>query len=347
MSDVALKTKVGALILVAVSLLVGFVLLLGTFTVGPRITLHLEFADSGSMLRGAPVKIAGVRAGRVESVDFLAGRAARKSAPRRPDEPPINVSVRISVDTRMAEAVRQDSEFVITTQGVLGEKYLEIVPGTAAAPPWADGAFVRGSDPPRLDLLFSRVDGIMSQVEAALGGADLNIGELVRNLTRLTHNLDDYVERNRERLDRITENLAGSSDDLRAVLGAMRRAVGDGEALGAIVADVRRTSGVVAREADPLVRSLKQTLGRADDALAAVQDLLARNGPSLDQALADLPQLTGQARGITRDVGALLADLGAGKGTVGQLLTDQELYDDLKEMLRDIKRNPWKMLWRE
>jgi phospholipid/cholesterol/gamma-HCH transport system substrate-binding protein len=36
-----------------------------------------------------------------------------------------------------------------------------------------------------------------------------------------------------------------------------------------------------------------------------------------------------------------------GRGTIGQLIIDQEIYDDLKEMLRDLKRHPWKMLWRE
>ncbi len=348
MSDIALKTKVGALILVAVTLLVGFVVLLGSFSVGPQVTLHLEFADSGSILTGAPVKIAGVRAGRVETVEFLAGREARRSAPRAGEDAPINVRLTIHVDAKMAESVRQDSQFIITTQGVLGEKYLEIVPGTAAAPAWEDGATIRGRDPARIDVLFTRVDGILSQVEAALGAdGDLDIGGLVQSLTRLTKNLDSYVADNRARLDRITENLAATSDDLRAVMGAVRTAVGDGAQLAAIVDDVKRTSGVIARRADPLTRSLEATLARADASLNDVQALLARNGPAIDEALADLPHVTGGARAITRDVSALLADLGSGRGTVGQLLVDQELYDDLKEMLRDIKRHPWKMLWRE
>lgn len=47
------------------------------------------------------------------------------------------------------------------------------------------------------------------------------------------------------------------------------------------------------------------------------------------------------------DAKVLTARLKGGKGTAGALLARDELYDDLKEMVRDLKRNPWKFLWRE
>ena len=40
-------------------------------------------------------------------------------------------------------------------------------------------------------------------------------------------------------------------------------------------------------------------------------------------------------------------DLKKGRGTVGALLVDQQIYDDLKELTRDLKRNPWKFFWKE
>ena len=41
------------------------------------------------------------------------------------------------------------------------------------------------------------------------------------------------------------------------------------------------------------------------------------------------------------------AHVRAGRGTVGALLMDEEIYDDLQEMVRDLKHNPWKFFWRE
>ena len=36
-----------------------------------------------------------------------------------------------------------------------------------------------------------------------------------------------------------------------------------------------------------------------------------------------------------------------GRGTAGALVMDEALYDDLQELARDLKHNPWKFLWRE
>ena len=53
------------------------------------------------------------------------------------------------------------------------------------------------------------------------------------------------------------------------------------------------------------------------------------------------------ARSIATDAQVLVADIKKGKGTAGALLVDQQIYDDLKELVRDLKRNPWKFFWKE
>ena len=350
MSDEGIKIKVGALIVVAVTLLVGFVVLLGSFSVGEKRILHLELTDSCSMLSGAPVKIAGVRAGRVQAVDFLVERDARQSAPRVVGEPRVNVRVRIAIDAAMAPAVRHDSEFYVTTQGVLGEKYLEIIPGSDAAPEWAEGSYIRGHDPPRLDLLFAKADAILGQVEQLLTGGDgdsLNVGELIGSLTRLTKNLDSFVHDHRAEMDRIVVNVDQAIIDTRAAVAGVRHAVGDGEDLRATISSTRRVAEAVARDAGPLTAQLRQTMATADRSLTEVSALLTSHKADIDAALGDLPGITRRTKDLTRDAAAITAGLTKGRGTIGQLLTDRELYDDLKEMLRDLKRHPWKMLWKE
>ncbi|MEZ4468646.1 MAG: hypothetical protein R3F43_30450 [bacterium] len=126
----------------------------------------------------------------------------------------------------------------MTTQGVLGEKYVEILPGSAGLPEWPDGAVIRGSDPPRIDLLFARIDGILAQVEAALGGSELNVGELVSSATRVMKRIDAYLEKHQERLDRVMESVDGATSDARALLAGLRAGVGDGsDVVAAILAD--------------------------------------------------------------------------------------------------------------
>ena len=57
--------------------------------------------------------------------------------------------------------------------------------------------------------------------------------------------------------------------------------------------------------------------------------------------------MTGRAGTLLDGAGAIVADLRAGKGTVGNLLSRDELYSDLREFIRDLKRNPWKVFWKE
>ncbi|HEY0252970.1 MAG TPA: hypothetical protein VGC41_15650, partial [Kofleriaceae bacterium] len=54
-----------------------------------------------------------------------------------------------------------------------------------------------------------------------------------------------------------------------------------------------------------------------------------------------------KAGGLIDNVNGMVTDLRAGKGTAGALLAKDELYSDLRELLRDLKRNPWKFFWKE
>jgi phospholipid/cholesterol/gamma-HCH transport system substrate-binding protein len=347
MSDSGVKVKVGALVLVATVLLVIFVVLLGGFSVGKKQHYHVEFADSGSVLAGAPVKIAGVRAGRVSKVEFLVDRNARKSTPLKANEGPINVRISIAVDQNMAHSVRQDSEFFITTQGVLGEKYIEIIPGSEDSPKWPEDAHVRGKDPPRIDLVFARVDSILEQVEGAMGGEDLNIGELVRSATRLMKRLDAYMARHQTRLDNIMVNFDGTVGDARSLVKGLKDGVGDGTSIAMVIEDARNVAQTLSAEIGPTTVAARRAMKSADKALASANGIMQRNETRIDNTLKRLPGVAARAEDVARDAAFVMSRLKAGRGTVGQLLTDQEIYDDLKEMLRNIKRHPWKMLWRE
>jgi phospholipid/cholesterol/gamma-HCH transport system substrate-binding protein len=54
-----------------------------------------------------------------------------------------------------------------------------------------------------------------------------------------------------------------------------------------------------------------------------------------------------QAAELLHDVDGAVRDVRAGKGTLGALVAKPELYADLREMIRDLRKNPWKLLWKE
>ncbi len=341
MADDGVKIKVGALVLVSLALLVGFVALLGTFSVGERVPLIVELDDSGGLLSGAPVRIAGVRAGRVDAVQFLVDPTVAKTGPA-------HVRLTALVDADKFAAVRADSEFYVTSQGVLGEKYLEIRPGGVDAEPVAAGAVMRGRDPARIDLIFSRAESILAQIEAALaGGGELQVGDLIASVTRLSGRANAYLDKHQDRIDAVTEDLVATGADLRAITGALRAGIGSGEELAGTFRDASKVLAVMARESGPVARVIREALGNLNEAALAVSRLIEMVEKPMQPVIADLPEITGIAKDTLRDVAAITAAITAGQGVIGQVLVDDEIYADLKELLRDLKRNPWKLVWRE
>ena len=56
---------------------------------------------------------------------------------------------------------------------------------------------------------------------------------------------------------------------------------------------------------------------------------------------------TADVHGVVTDAQQIVRHVREGEGTIGSLLMDEEIYDDLQEMIRDLKHNPWKFFWRE
>ena len=70
----------------------------------------------------------------------------------------------------------------------------------------------------------------------------------------------------------------------------------------------------------------------------------------VDKAIGAVDKAAGaavKAGGLIDNVDGMVTDLRAGKGTAGALLVREELYADLRELIRDLKRNPWKFFWKE
>ena len=67
----------------------------------------------------------------------------------------------------------------------------------------------------------------------------------------------------------------------------------------------------------------------------------------LKKALADVAELAARANAMTADAQQIVAHVKKGEGTVGALVMDEAVYDDVQEMVRDLKHNPWKFLWKQ
>src|SRR5438094_224645 len=121
--EIAVKLRVGVFVLVALAAFLGMVYALGARArlFEAHYTIHAEFTEVAGLTEGATVRLAGVQIGRVTDVHL-------------PGEPGGKVRVDLTIARRYADRIRRDSIARIETQGLLGDKVVEVTVGTAAAP---------------------------------------------------------------------------------------------------------------------------------------------------------------------------------------------------------------------
>jgi hypothetical protein len=50
---------------------------------------------------------------------------------------------------------------------------------------------------------------------------------------------------------------------------------------------------------------------------------------------------------VSEDVRDMVARIHNGEGSIGRLLQDEEIFDDVREFVRELKRRPWRIIWKE
>ena len=328
MSDgaTAMELKVGALVVVALAILIGFVVVLGDYSCSRRAILYVDFQNSGGLRRGAPVKISGVTVGKVADLQLWGGRRDKEHGNKK-----VQVRAVLSLSPKALALLHEDATFRVQTLGVLGEKYVEVWPGSEGRPKLSEGAVVDGAPPATLEsLIAGKGATLMADLATFFSENRQNIAAILDNLKTITHelkeNLPPTLVQARQALDKASRAAERADNILRSV----EKALGDGRDVRATLAAARSISRSLERD---VISHLAVAAKNAAEASAKAKELLDTVGPDVERA----------ARSLRKTVQGL-AD---GRGTIGALLQDKELYDDMIDLMKDLKRHPWKAIWKE
>ncbi len=327
-------------IFVAVGLIIGSV---AVFSLGSQRNLFgasraffARFHDVGGLRPGSPVRIGGVNVGAVSEVRF---------------ERDGRVRVDFDVDEEAATLVRAGSLARLANKGMLGDKLIEVTVGEGA--PLSEGSEVDVEEGVELGSYLRKAGKVL---HAAEGTAE--------NLQAATAPFADPAFA--ENVRRIADNLAQITAMARSEEGTLHMVLTDvdfarsvrnnvmqserllGEAasaateLKAILREVRAGDGTVhhllyGSEGARLLEALAQAAGELSSALAALRTgdgtlhrLLYGDGG--EELLANLTQVSADLRAVT-------SELRAGRGTLGALLLDPSVYEDVKRLVGDLRRN--------
>lgn len=181
-------TKVGILFVVTLLLIIGFALALGAIQPFANTNeLKIAYNFAGGIEVGSPVRVMGIKVGKVREIEFVPEQ-------KMPNGEEVKLLITVTIDKKAWPTVRKDSQYFINLAGVIGEKFLEITPGSTAAEELKPGQTVRGEDPPRIDQLISQSYSLAGKIIDLVNKNEGTIVETVETINKLVLNLNKALK---------------------------------------------------------------------------------------------------------------------------------------------------------
>ena len=228
------ETKVGAVTLLGLALLVGIAVFYGVIRVGEAgYPLHVDFDRVDGLKIGGQVRYAGVDVGRVVKIGVTDSGKAR-------------ATVRIW----SGNSIPTGSVFGIGSDGLLGEKFVNISPPDQRDQFLPPDTVVEGAPPQGLetfistaDRLFTRMDKLVTSLEEVFGDPNIkgSMKDTARNIDQLTAALSRMAVNNEQNINAIARNLAAMSTSLRSVAGRVDKMAAAVDNDGKTVKDLKDT----------------------------------------------------------------------------------------------------------
>jgi phospholipid/cholesterol/gamma-HCH transport system substrate-binding protein len=290
------ELRVGLFVLVGLSVLAaGIFYVTGSGFLGPKYQLKTYLPEVSGLTNGAPVRVDGVEVGNVESIRLL---------PRTPGKAPEknkNIEVVMRVDRRFQGDILTDSAASLVTEGLLGNRYVNITRGFTGTP-LNDKGVIPGAEEKAMKEVVERS------------------AELLGNLSALSDNVQDLISGVQQGKGSLGKLLTDEQAyyHLNNIL-----AKGD-----SLVTNVQAGKGTLGKlvASDEMYAKVDEGLDNVNVILA---DVRAQKG-TIGKLMYD-PSLYDEAKKALKNGNATLDDVRAGKGTLGKLVTDETLYNKLRD----------------
>jgi phospholipid/cholesterol/gamma-HCH transport system substrate-binding protein len=336
--------KVGAFVLAGLTAIGGVVFLIGEERQLFKKKLEYEtaFQDVQGLTVGSTVRMGGIDIGKVTKVGYVGDPSDRK------------IHVSLAVLEGQADRVKLDSVASIEGKGLLGDKMLSISIGSAQKGVLPPGGFITAKESEDLAAVMGKFGTLPGKIE-----------KVVDNLERTTAALTDET---------LQKDIKGATASLNGVLSSLEKKEGyvgkllsdpkEAERISALTQNLVRVTGELSQTAQGVNQVLAQVRngpGLAHEVLygAESQKAIAQFGGAADelrQTLKGIRDGNGLARSViygdeasqqtmanleamSSDLKSIVADVRAGKGTLGALLVDPSIYEDLKVVLGNVERN--------
>lgn len=302
------ELKVGMFVFVGIVAFGALIIVLGSkqHMFQRQYPLYAEFESVAGLKQGAPVRLSGVDVGVVDGISFPEDESSRK------------LKVRLTIQNAVRDRIRQDSKASISTQGVLGDKYVKITLGTTGKPV-AKGSTIPSEKPADYMALADSAGDLLGRLTSIATKVDVMMtqstgGDAIKSLGGLFASAQDILEEVKTG-DGLLHTLIYDDEATKAFKDLQVASAN----LAALTAQLKDGKGAL-----PALFNDPKTKESLDRALASMANV--------DKASADAAVAAAKLRSIMERVDK-------GEGTLGALINDPAMYDDLMALLGGAKRN--------
>lgn len=268
---------------------------IGLFTIGnrrnlfaDRFTVSAEFAKVTGLQKGAIVRVSGMDAGEIESIHV-------------PPSPSQRFRVQMRVREDLHQLVRTDSVASIQSDGLVGNRFLQIEMGTDQAPPAPEGSTIRSREPFDFEDVMVQASQTVKTLEETVVKLRGDVEETLNAIGDTAKEATDIIQDVGKDVREIGVNGRKIATDLRAITEQVSSGKGT---IGRLVKDddlYDRAKGI-AKEAETLVTQMRQTVEEARKTMANLNsNVTSKSGP-VQSVTTDLKQTMTFAREAMADL---------------------------------------------
>jgi len=324
--ETAVKFRVGLFVLLALATFLGGVYALGARArlFEARYMIHADFTEVGGLVEGATVRLAGVQIGRVSAVNL-------------PPQPGGKVRVDLTIGRRFSDRIRKNSVARIETQGLLGDRIVEITVGDASAPPVAPGEVLASRDPADFGRVIAAGAETAKNV-AALADALRETADQI-NKSKMIEDAASTVNKLGRVVDQVERGRGWAHTLLYEEPIALRRVNELIATTQTLVERVEKGQGAAGVLVSPESTASAKRFVAAMDRISAMVEQPDREQGLLPGLLFDpkYKAVLDDLRAVSHNLRVISDRVAGGKGTLGSLVADSEDDGTLSLTMQDLR----------
>jgi len=290
---------------------------------------YIYFKHVAGLSIGAEVEVNGVRAGRVEDIKFEKDR------------------IKVKIYVRKDIPIYKNAKAYIKTLGLMGDKYIYIDNGDPQYGELPDGAVITTSKVyatteeafATAEEVAGKLNKILDEIHNSIGKGQLK--KLVENINKLIENTNSMVQENRQDIKKSITNIKVITDELKTDLPDMIKKIDKvAENLEQITSENRENFKELIANLKDTSKALKEktpkVLDDIDKATVVLKDTIQENREDVHVSIQHIKE-------SSKKLDSILAKIDKGQGTIGKLVTEDKLYNQVSEGVESFSK-PFKIL---